>query len=99
MKREKFGVVWTMRAALVLVGLALAGTAWGDGREFSGFYRVSDVSVSGDTASLTLTLRLFNHSTADVLNETVMLCDWVITSRNLGTFPSGGVSVGRSVQR
>ena len=62
MKREKFGVVWTMRAALVLVGLALAGTAWGDGREFSGFYRVSDVSVSGDTASLTLTLRLFNHS-------------------------------------
>ena len=98
MKREKFGVVWTMRAALVLVGLALAATAWGDGREFSGFYRVSDVSVSGDTASLTLTRRLFNHSTADVSNATVMLRDWIIPSRNFGTFPSVGVPAGRSVQ-
>ena len=98
MKREKFAVAWAARAALVLAGLALAGTAWGNGREFSGFYKVSDVSVSGETANLTLTLRLFNHGTADVSNATVVLRDWVIPSRNFGTFPNVNVPAGQTVQ-
>ena len=98
MKREKFAVAWAVRAALVLAGLALAGTAWGNGREFSGFYRVSDVSVSGDTASLTLTLRLINHSSADVSNATVALRDSIIPSRNFGTFPNVSVPAGQTVQ-
>ena len=98
MKRKKFAVAWVVRAVLVLAGLALAGTAQGNGRDFSGSYQVSGVSVSGDTASLTLTVRLFNHSGVDVSNATVVLRDWIIPSRNFGTFPSVGVPAGRSVQ-
>src|SRR6267378_2767367 len=86
MKREKFAVAWAVSAALVFAGLALlAGTAWGNGRDFSGSYQVSDVSVSGDTASLTLSLCLFNHTTADASNATVVLRDLIIPSRNHGT--------------
>ena len=98
MKREKLGVPWAVSAALVLTGLALAGTAWGNGREFSGLYRVSDVSVSGETASLTLTLRLFNHGTADVSNATVSLREWVLPSRNYGSFPNVNIPTGKTVE-
>jgi len=98
MKRKKLGVAWTVRATLVLAGLALAGTAWGNGRDFSGSYQVSDVSVSGDTASLTLTLRLFNHSSADISNATVVLRDMIIPSRNYGTFSNVSVPAGQAVQ-
>jgi len=98
MKREKSRVAWTVNAALVLAALALAGVAWGNGREFSGFYQVSDVNVSGETASLTFTVRLFNHSGADVTNATVVLRDAVIPSRNYGTFSSVSVAAGHAVQ-
>jgi len=98
MKRKKLGVAWTVSATLVLAGLAWTGLARADGRNFSGFYQVSDVSVSGETASLTLTLRLFNHGTADVSNATVVLRDWIIPSRNFGTFPNVNVPAGQTVQ-
>ena len=97
MNREKLGVAWAVRAALFFAGLALAGTAWGNGRDFSAFYRVSDVSLSGETASLTLTLRLFNHTTADVSNATVVLRDMLIPTRNFGTFPNVNVPAGQTV--
>jgi predicted RecA/RadA family phage recombinase len=98
MKREKLALAWAVSAALVFAGLALAGAAWGSGRDFSGSYQVSDVSVSGDTASLTLSLRLFNHSTADVSNATVVLRDLIIPSRNFGTFPNVNIPAGQTVQ-
>jgi len=98
MKREKFAVAWAVSAALVFAGLALAGTAWGNGRDFSGSYQVSGVTVSGDTASLTLTLRLFNHSTADISNATVVLRDMIIPSRNHGRISNVSVPAGQAVQ-
>ena len=98
MKRKKLGVAWTVSATLVLAGLAWTGLARADGRNFSGFYQVSDVSVSGETASLTLTLRLINHSSADVSNATVALRDSIIPSRNFGTFPNVSVPAGQTVQ-
>src|SRR5207247_6327215 len=97
MKREKSAVAWAV-PILVLAGLALAGMARANGRDFSGSYQVSDVSVSGDTASLTLTLRLFNHSTADISNATVVLRDLIIPSRNHGTFPNVSVPAGHALQ-
>jgi hypothetical protein len=103
MRHKEFGVACTVSAALVLaglvgVGLVLAGTAWGNGREFSSSYRVSDVSVSGDTATLTMTLQLFNHSTADVSNATLVLRDGIIPSRNYGTISNVNVPAGHAVQ-
>lgn len=98
MKRKKLGVAWTVWATVVLLGLAWVGLAQANGREFSGFYRVSDVSVSGDTASLTLTLRLFNHSGADVSNAAVVLHDVFIPTRNYGTISNVNVPAEHVVQ-
>jgi hypothetical protein len=98
MNGRNFRNGWIVSAALVVAGLACGGLARGNGREFSGFYRISDASVSGETVSLTLTLRLSNHSGADVSNATVLLRDWILPSRNYGTFASVNVAAGRTVQ-
>jgi hypothetical protein len=98
MNGRNFRNGWIVGVALVFAGLACGGLARGNGREFSGFYRISDASVSGETVSLTLTLRLFNHSGADVSNATVMLRDRIIPSQNYGTFASVKVPAGRAVQ-
>ncbi|HKV64042.1 MAG TPA: hypothetical protein VJO16_19200 [Candidatus Acidoferrum sp.] len=97
MRHKRLGVAWMVGAALV-AGLTLSGKARGNGRDFSGSYQVSDVSVSGDTASLTLRLRLFNHSTADVSNATVVLRDWVVPSRSYGSFPNVNIPTGKTVE-
>jgi hypothetical protein len=97
MMRKKSAVAWTA-PALVLAGLALAGMARANSRDFTCSYRVSDVNVSGDTASLTLTLRLINHSTVDISNATVVLRDSIIPSRNFGMIPNVNVPAGQAAQ-
>ena len=87
-----------MNVALILAGLVWTGLAWANGRDFSGFYRTSDVSVSGETASLTLTVQIFNRSGADVSNATVLLSDWIIPGRNYGSFQNVDVADGRDVR-
>src|SRR5438309_12019200 len=87
-----------LQAALILAGLVWAGLAWANGRDFSGFYRTSDVSVSGETASLTFTVQIFNRSGADVSNVTVLLSDWIIPGRNYGSFQNVDVADGRDVR-
>jgi|SRR6267378_218899 len=98
MNRKKFRNSRALQAALIWAGLVWAGLAWANGRDFSGFYRTSDVSVSGETASLTLTVRLFNHSSMDVANATVVLRDWIIPSRNYASFPNVNIPAGKTVQ-
>jgi len=57
-------------AALLL--LPVAGLAK-DGRDFAGFYSVSNVVEQGDQMVLTLQLHLFNYSDADLKQAVVTL--------------------------
>ena len=87
-----------LSAALVLGGLAWAGLARAEnGTGFSGFYHYSVGSVSGDTASPTLTLRLVNHSGMNVSNATVLVRDPVIRGLNYGSFPNVNIHAGQTV--
>ncbi|PYT19790.1 MAG: hypothetical protein DMG58_35485 [Acidobacteria bacterium] len=98
MNRKNFRNSRALNVALILAGLVWTGLAWANGRDFSGFYRTSDVSVSGETASLTLTVQIFNRSGADVSNATVLLSDWIIPGRNYGSFQNVDVADGRDVR-
>src|SRR6266581_4315625 len=85
-------------AALILAGFAWAGLASAEnGAGFSGFYHYTDASVSGDTASPTLTLRLVNHSGMHVSNATVLVRDPVIRGLNYGSFPNVNIPAGQTV--
>jgi hypothetical protein len=99
MNRKNALGAWAFGAALIVAGLGSAGLAEEEnGREFSGSYRYSEVSVSGDAATLTLAFRLVNHSGVDVSNATVLLHDWVIHDQHYGSFSAVTLSAGQTVQ-
>jgi hypothetical protein len=74
-------------AGLVLLAPINPGQAT-DGRDFAGFYEVSNVADLGDTVRLTLTVRVYNYSDADVNNATVTLQDSAAATSDYGTYPS-----------
>jgi hypothetical protein len=57
--------IMAMVAGLVLLAPINPGRAT-DGRDFAGFYEVSNVTDLGDTVRVTLTVRVRNYSDADV---------------------------------
>lgn len=59
-------------AALVFSAVSAKG-----GREFAGFYQISDVVEMGDSVLLTFTVDAFKFSDADVLQAQVVLTDWL----------------------
>ena len=61
---------WLLVAALSL--LPICGLAK-DGRDFAGFYNVSNVVEQGDQMVFTLQVRLFNYSDADLKQAVVTL--------------------------
>lgn len=66
-------VVYTVFAALLLATVAALATS--NGREFSGYFDVSGVQAQGELVQVTLHLKLFNHSDADVSSVIVTLVD------------------------
>ena len=42
-----------------------------DGRDFAGFYDISDVTDLGEEVKLTLTVRVFNYSGTDVFGAKI----------------------------
>ena len=89
---------WAIIVALVLGGSAWAGLALAEnGVGISGFYHYSDVSISGDTASPTLTIRLVNHGGMHVSNATILVRDPVIRGLNYGSFPNVNIPAGKTV--
>ncbi len=66
-------VVCTMLAALILATVATAANS--SGREFSGYFDVSDVQEQGDLVQVTLHLKLFNHGDEDAKSVIVTLVD------------------------
>ncbi len=66
-------VVVTMLAALILATVAAAANS--SGREFSGYFDVSEVQEQGDLVQVTLHLKLFNHGDEDARSVIVTLVD------------------------
>ena len=66
-------VICTVLAALSLA--TVAALANSHGREFSGYFDVSGVQEQGELVQVTLHLKLFNHSDADVNGVIVTLVD------------------------
>jgi hypothetical protein len=65
--------VYTVFAALLLA--TVAALANSNGREFSGYFDISGVQPQGELVQVTLHLKLFNHSDADVNSVIVTLVD------------------------
>ena len=63
---------WQVCLVLAVLLLAIAAPAKG-GRDFSGYFDVSGVHEQGDLVQVTLHLKLFNHSDADVRSVIVAL--------------------------
>ncbi len=78
-------------AGLVLLAPINPGRAT-DGRDFAGFYAVSNVADLGTDYRVTLTVRVFNYSDADVSGATVTLQDSFLIDTDYGTFP-GTISI------
>lgn len=94
----------------ILVGLlTLAAVAWlpaagpvlveaEDGRDFAGLYDVTDVVEVGDQMSLTLTVRVFNFSGADVAGARVLVERWPWPGDPHGEFPPMDIAYRRHAQ-
>src|SRR5271169_2463270 len=69
---SRAGLVCALLTALLLSTVAAMAK---NGREFSGYFDVSGVREQGDLVQVTLHLKLFNHSDADVKSVIVTLVD------------------------
>ena len=78
-------------AGLVLLAPINPGRAT-DGRDFAGFYALSNVADLGTDYRVTLTVRVFNYSDADVSGATVTLQDSFQTDADYGAYP-GTISI------
>ena len=78
--RERVGIL----ACLILLAASLAPAK--DGRDFAGFYEVSEVMRFVDEFQVTLTVRVFNYSDADVNDATITLEDSFLPGEPYGSF-------------
>ena len=78
--RERFGIL----GCLIL--LAVSTAAAKDGRDFAGFYEVSDVVEFVEEFQVTLTVRVFNYSGTEVNDATIMLEDSFLPGEPYGSF-------------
>jgi hypothetical protein len=77
---------WLVGTVLtVLLMVTVAGAAK-TGREFSGYFDVSDLTRQGDFVQVTLHLQLFNHSEADVKSVIVTLMQSGPSLNLIGSF-------------
>ncbi len=73
----------TLLASLVL---ATATAVAKDGRDFAGFYSVTNVNRQGPDIQVVLTLQLFNYSGADIKQAAVTISEAHPGMRMLGTY-------------
>jgi len=80
--------VWNMAlGTFVSVALLVAVPALAkDGRDFAGSWRVENVTDLGQEVRLTLHLRVYNYSDADVVGGTIVLTDWHVAAQSYGSF-------------
>lgn len=76
-----------LACTLLAVSSLTASTAWASsGREFSGYFDVSEVQRQGDLVQVTLHLKLFNHTDSDARGVIVTLLDSAPTMTLRGNF-------------
>jgi hypothetical protein len=66
-------LVGAVGLALMVYGLSIPQAHSASGRDFAGFYSLTDVTLSGQNYTLTFTARVFNYSGADVSGATFLL--------------------------
>ena len=69
-----------------LILLAASTAVAKDGRDFAGFYEVSNVVELGQELQVTLTVRVFNYSDADVNDATITLEDSLLPGETYGSY-------------
>jgi hypothetical protein len=74
--------------AVFLLGTITATATAKDGRDFAGVYGFTDVKEQGDTVQLTLHLRLFNNSEADIKGAVIVLMEGPTGLSLRGNFPT-----------
>ncbi len=80
--------------SLMLAASALfAAQSRARGRDFAGFYQVSDVTAQGNNYKLTFRARIFNYSGADISNATVSLADPIDPRITYASLP--GISISK----
>lgn len=73
-------------SALVVL-LAAGGLLAEQGRDFAGFYKLGeDVTDLGEEVRVTLTVRIFNYSDADVIGAKIVLEGSLLPGEDLGSF-------------
>lgn len=82
-----FRLVRAWLLAGVFSSLLLGTVTAKDGRDFAGFYGFTDVQEQGDMVHLTLHLRIFNYSDADIKGAAVTLQEGSTGMALRGTFP------------
>ena len=74
---------------LCVAGLALASVsiaAAKQGRDFAGTYQLSNISEAGNSVHVTITLKVFNYSGADIRNSGVALFSSDANHEAIGAF-------------
>jgi hypothetical protein len=77
-----------MGASLTVVLLGTVVLTAKDGRDFAGTYGFTDVQEQGDMVHLTLHLRLYNNSDADIKGAAVILREGPTGVSLRGSFPA-----------
>ena len=98
--RTRLAILGTV--SLIVAGLLFAPIPSGhatDGRDFAGFYEATNPSDLGNgTFRVTLTVRIFNYSDADVINATVALSGNVDPEANYGSFSAVSMADKESIK-
>ncbi len=74
---------------LCVAGLALASVSTAaakQGRDFAGTYQLSNISEAGNLVHVTITLKVFNYSGADIRNSGVALFSSDANHEAIGAF-------------
>jgi hypothetical protein len=87
MRFTRFMRASVVGAALsILLGLSTVVATANNGRDFSGYFDVSDVQKQGELVQVTLHLQLFNHGNEDERSVLVTLLDSSPSMTMRGTF-------------
>jgi hypothetical protein len=87
MRFTRFMRASVVGAALsILLGLSTVVATANNGRDFSGYFDVSDVQKQGELMQVTLHLQLFNHGNEDERSVLVTLLDSSPSMTMRGTF-------------
>jgi len=85
-------MTFSMRLTAVACAATLAATLTAlpafakDGRDFAGYYKISNAADSGNQVELTLTLQLYNYGDADLKQATVAVRASAPSHEVLATF-------------